>query len=110
MPKTAVVLLAEGFEEVEAIAPVDALRRAGVRVMLAGVSDKIVKSSRNILVQADISLKDIKELPDAVGFLVRQISQSQKKSENFSRRWMPLKNSLLQSVRRLRSCLRLSGS
>lgn len=66
MPKTAVVLLAEGFEEVEAIAPVDALRRAGVRVMLAGVSDKIVKSSRNILVQVDISLKDIKELPDAV--------------------------------------------
>jgi len=66
MPKTAVVLLAEGFEEVEAIAPVDVLRRAGVRVTLAGVSEKIIKSSRNVSVHADVLLKEIKGLPDAV--------------------------------------------
>jgi 4-methyl-5(b-hydroxyethyl)-thiazole monophosphate biosynthesis len=66
MPKTALVILAEGFEEVEAIAPVDVLRRAGVRVTLAGVNSLIVKGSRNIGVQADALLKDIKDLPDAV--------------------------------------------
>jgi 4-methyl-5(b-hydroxyethyl)-thiazole monophosphate biosynthesis len=66
MAKTALVILAEGFEEVEAIAPVDVLRRAGVRVTLAGVNSLIVKSSRNIGVQTDALLKDIKGLPDAV--------------------------------------------
>ncbi|OQA56282.1 MAG: Chaperone protein YajL [Candidatus Omnitrophica bacterium ADurb.Bin277] len=66
MPKTAVVLLAEGFEEIEAIAPVDILRRAGIRVTLAGVSSPMVKSSRDVGVQSDEMLKDIKDLPDAV--------------------------------------------
>ena len=66
MAKTAVVILAEGFEEVEAIAPVDVLRRAGVRVTLAGVNSLVVKSSRNIGVQTDALLKDIQNLPDAV--------------------------------------------
>ncbi|MFH1800067.1 MAG: DJ-1 family glyoxalase III [Candidatus Omnitrophota bacterium] len=66
MPKTALVILAEGFEEIEAIAPVDVLRRAGVRVTLAGVNSLTVKSSRDMGVQADALLKDIKDLPDAV--------------------------------------------
>ncbi len=66
MPKTALVILAEGFEEVEAIAPVDVLRRAGVRVMIADVNSLIVKSSRKIGVEADILLKDLAEIPDAV--------------------------------------------
>ncbi len=66
MPKTALVILAEGFEEVEAIAPVDVLRRAGVRVTLVGVNSLTVKSSRNIGVQADALLKDIQDLCDAV--------------------------------------------
>jgi protein deglycase len=66
MPKTVLVILAEGFEEIEAIAPVDVLRRAGVRVILAGVNSLTVKSSRNVGVQADALLKDIKDLPDAV--------------------------------------------
>lgn len=66
MVKTAVVILAEGFEEVEAIGPVDVLRRAGVRVTLAGVGSMIVKSSRGVIVHAEILLEGIKELPDAV--------------------------------------------
>ena len=66
MPRTALVILAEGFEEVEAIAPVDVLRRAGVRVTLAGVNSLVVKSSRSIGIQTDALLKDIKDLPDAV--------------------------------------------
>jgi 4-methyl-5(b-hydroxyethyl)-thiazole monophosphate biosynthesis len=66
MPKTALVIFAEGFEEVEAVASVDVLRRAGVRVTLAGVKSLIVKGSRNIGVQTDVLLKGIKDLPDAV--------------------------------------------
>ncbi len=66
MQKTALVILAEGFEEVEAIGPVDVLRRAGVRVTLAGVNSLIVKSSRNIRIQVDALLKDIQDIPDAV--------------------------------------------
>lgn len=66
MLKTAVVILAEGFEEVEGIAAVDVLRRAGVRVTIAGLADRQVKSSRHIGVQTDILLKDLVETPDAV--------------------------------------------
>ena len=66
MAKTAVVLLAEGFEEVEGIAPIDALRRAGIRVTVAGIQSSLVKSSRGIGVQTDSFLKEIKNLPDAV--------------------------------------------
>lgn len=66
MAKTVVIILAEGFEEVEAVAPIDVLRRGGVRVTIAGVSERIVKSSRGIGIQADILLQDYQELPDAV--------------------------------------------
>jgi len=66
MAKTALVILAEGFEEVEAIGPVDVLRRAGVRVTLAGLVDRRVESSRKIKVEADILLRDLVGIPDAV--------------------------------------------
>lgn len=66
MAKTALVILAEGFEEVEAIAPVDFLRRAGVRVLLAGLTERQVKGSRKIGVEADILLRDLEGMPDAV--------------------------------------------
>ena len=66
MPKTAIVILAEGFEEVEAIAPIDVLRRAGVRVTLVGVNSLLVKSSRAIEVQAEALLTNIQDLFDVV--------------------------------------------
>ncbi len=66
MAKTAVVVLAEGFEEIEAVAPIDVLRRAGVRVTIAGLCAKNVKSSRGVWVQADQLFEEIKDLPDAV--------------------------------------------
>ena len=51
------VLLGTGFEETEAIAPVDLLRRAGVEVTTVGINGKIVKGSHGIGVEADMTLE-----------------------------------------------------
>lgn len=54
MPKRALVFLAEGFEEVEAVTPVDFLRRAGIEVVTVAVGDrKTVAGARGIPVVAD---------------------------------------------------------
>ncbi len=48
------VFLADGFEIVEAMAPVDMLRRANVGVVTVGVDKKVITSSCGIQVTADI--------------------------------------------------------
>lgn len=53
------VFLAPGFEEIEALAPVDILRRAGQEVKTVGVSGKVVTGSHGIPVTADIEEKDV---------------------------------------------------
>lgn len=55
------VLLGEGFEESEAIVPVDLLRRSGVEVKLAGVNGLQVVSSHGIAVECDCLLRDVDE-------------------------------------------------
>lgn len=50
------VLLGTGFEEVEAIAPVDLMRRAGIEVCTVGVTGKTVYGSHRIGIEADIEL------------------------------------------------------
>lgn len=47
------VFLAEGFEEVEALTPVDLLRRCGAEVSVVGVTGKTVCGARGISVVAD---------------------------------------------------------
>lgn len=54
--KTAVVVLADGFEEIEAVTPVDLLRRAGARVVMAGLTGTKVVGARGIQVVCDLSL------------------------------------------------------
>ena len=48
------MLLGTGFEETEAIAPLDLLRRAGVEVATVGITGKTVCGSHGIKVEADI--------------------------------------------------------
>ncbi len=47
------VYLAEGFEETEAIAPIDLLRRTEKKVVTVGVGDNIIVSSHGVPVIAD---------------------------------------------------------
>lgn len=53
------MLLGTGFEETEAIAPLDLLRRAGVDVMTVGVNGKVVVGSHGIGIEADIELSEL---------------------------------------------------
>jgi len=52
------VLLAEGFEEIEAVYPVDVLRRCGVEVKIAGLAE-YVTGSNGITVKTDIQLSEV---------------------------------------------------
>lgn len=53
------ILLGTGFEETEAIAPLDLLRRAGIAVLTVGVDGKIVTGGHGIAVNADITLGEM---------------------------------------------------
>ncbi len=57
--KHAAVLLAEGFEEIEAITPIDLLRRGGVEVKLVGVTQQVVTGAHGITVNTDILLEEV---------------------------------------------------
>jgi 4-methyl-5(b-hydroxyethyl)-thiazole monophosphate biosynthesis len=53
------VPLAEGFEEIEAFAVVDILRRAGIKVDIVGVVGTVIKSARGVSVMTDKRLAEI---------------------------------------------------
>ena len=54
------ILLAPGFEEMEALVPADLLRRAGVEVALVSLDGELVPGGHNIAVKADCTLSEVK--------------------------------------------------
>ncbi|MDR1129304.1 MAG: DJ-1/PfpI family protein [Treponema sp.] len=67
MAKKALVFLADGFEEVEAVTPVDYLRRAGVELATVSISgNKTVTGSHKVPVIADKTLAEAAGVYDAL--------------------------------------------
>lgn len=62
----ALVCLAEGFEEVEAITPIDILRRAKVDVTVAGVGSTVVVGSHNVPITSDKLIEECEESYDII--------------------------------------------
>ena len=54
------ILLAPGFEEMEALVPADLLRRAGVEVARGSLDGELVPGGHNIAVKADCTLSEVK--------------------------------------------------
>jgi 4-methyl-5(b-hydroxyethyl)-thiazole monophosphate biosynthesis len=62
----AVVVLADGFEEVEAVTVIDLLRRAEVRVTILGLDGVEVRGAHDMWVRADRMFRDFGEPFDAL--------------------------------------------
>ena len=60
--KKGFLFLANGFEEVEAVTPIDYLRRAGIDLITVGVTGKTVTSSRNLTLTCDMVLEEAEAL------------------------------------------------
>lgn len=66
MAKKTVILIATGFEEIEAITVIDILRRAGIEIIVAGLDGINITGSHGITVVADKKISDLKSDFDAV--------------------------------------------
>jgi len=66
MKKTVLIVLADGFEEIEAITPMDVLRRAGIDVIVAGVGKREIVGAHDITIKTDLILEQYQDTPDAV--------------------------------------------
>lgn len=77
MSKRVLVILAEGFEEVEAITPIDILQRAGASVTVASLGENLAQDGKHgIRVHADMLLEtalendyDLVVLPGGPGYM-----------------------------------------
>ena len=54
-----IILLADGFEEIEALTPADILRRAGYDVKTVGITNKIAVGSHGIPVICDLDINEV---------------------------------------------------
>lgn len=60
--------LADGCEEIEAVTIIDILRRAGIKVIVAGLANSPVKCSRGTVIVPDVSLEEV--MADAFDMIV----------------------------------------
>ncbi len=92
--KDVLVPLADGFEEIEAITIINLLRRAGITVTLATITDKLeVYGSHNICVKAEQKISAVIDrrfdgiiLPGGMPG-TKNLSQSKELSQMISRQW-----------------------
>ena len=66
MKNNILFILANGFEEIEALTPIDFLRRLRFSIVIAGLEGKSIKGSHDIVIDADIMLSELTETPKAV--------------------------------------------
>lgn len=59
MEKSVLCLLNDGFEETELVAPVDLLRRAGIKVVIAAMGAKLATGKEGMRVEGDALLADV---------------------------------------------------
>ncbi len=59
--KKALILLAPGFEEIEAVTIIDVLRRAGVEVLAAGLAAGAITGARGVRIMPDALLEDVRD-------------------------------------------------
>lgn len=55
----ALIILADGFEEMEAVAPIDLLRRAGVEVTIAGLESMQMTGRNGLRITADALYEEV---------------------------------------------------
>lgn len=66
MVPSVLVILAEGFEEIEAITPIDLLRRSGAKVTVAGLGSLTIHGAHGITVVCDRLLSECTDEYDAL--------------------------------------------
>ena len=62
--KKVLIILADGFEEVEALSPIDVLRRSGAHVSIAALdpeSGLVVRGAHDARICCDVKLRDVRE-------------------------------------------------
>ena len=63
------VMLGDGFDEIEALAPVDVMRRAGMSIFTVSMTEnRVVRGATGNLVVADMSISDLK--PEMIDWLI----------------------------------------
>jgi 4-methyl-5(b-hydroxyethyl)-thiazole monophosphate biosynthesis len=86
MMKKVLIPLAPGFEEIEALAVVDILRRAGIQVTIAGTVEGPVEGRNGIKVIPDTTMDKVNEHgPEAQGFDMVVLPGGAKGTENLKK-------------------------